>query len=150
MIQQIYPSTPHPYRYELNKDMHFAAAPYVPSEQAGQCAELHGHTYFANITIAGNELDDSGFLVNFSQIKKLVHDRYDHSLLNGHLEFADETKPDSYPTTENVARTICELIQEHLNAMPNKPTCVQVFLRETPTSYVVFRPGAGGAIANVR
>jgi 6-pyruvoyltetrahydropterin/6-carboxytetrahydropterin synthase len=150
MIQQIYPSTPHPYRYELNKDMHFAAAHYVPSEQAGQCAELHGHTYFANITIAGNELDDSGFLVNFSQIKKLVHDRYDHSLLNGHLEFADETKPDSYPTTENVARTICELIQEHLNAMPNKPTCVQVFLRETPTSYVVYRPAAGGAIANVR
>lgn len=145
MIQQIYPSTPHPFRYELNKDMQFAAAHYIPSEQAGDCAKLHGHTYFVNVTIAGNELDESGFLVNFSLIKKLIHDRFDHSLLNGHAEFADEHNPERYPTTENVARTLCEMIQEHLDDMANKPQCVQVFLRETPTSYVVYRPAAGGA-----
>jgi 6-pyruvoyltetrahydropterin/6-carboxytetrahydropterin synthase len=145
MIQQIYPSTPHPFRYELNKDIHFAAAHYVPSELAGDCAKLHGHTYFANLTIVGNELDESGFLVNFSLIKKLIHDRFDHSLLNGHAEFADGDQPERYPTTENVARTLCETIQEHLNGMANKPLCVQVYLRETPTSYVVYRPAAGGA-----
>ncbi len=145
MIQQIYPSTPHPFLYELNKDMHFAAAHYIPDERAGNCAELHGHTYFANLTIVGNELDESGFLVNFSLIKKLIHDRFDHSLLNGHAEFAEEDRPDRFPTTENVARTLCELIQEHLNGMANKPLCAQVFLRETPSSYVVYRPAPGGA-----
>ena len=31
MIQQIYPVPDHPYEYELNKDMHFAAAHYIPS-----------------------------------------------------------------------------------------------------------------------
>jgi 6-pyruvoyltetrahydropterin/6-carboxytetrahydropterin synthase len=145
MIQQIYPSVPHPFRYELNKDMQFAAAHYVPADDAGKCREVHGHTYFVNVTIAGNELDESGFLINFSAIKKLIHDRFDHTLLNGHSEFFDDDDPDRYPTTEVVARTLHGMIQEFLNGTLNKPRCVQIFLRETPTSYVVYRPFAGGS-----
>ncbi len=61
MIQQIYPQVIHPFRYELNKDMQIAAAHFIPHEAAGQCANMHGHTYFINITVAGDELDDSGF-----------------------------------------------------------------------------------------
>ena len=103
MIQQIYPSVSHPFRYELNKDMHFAAAHYVPSESAGACSKVHGHTYFVNVTVAGNELDESGFLVNFSQIKKLIHDRFDHSLLNDHTALFSDEDPERFPTTENVS-----------------------------------------------
>ena len=114
MIQQIYPSVSHPFRYELNKDMHFAAAHYVPSESAGACSKVHGHTYFVNVTVAGNQLDESGFLVNFSQIKKLIHDRFDHSLLNDHTALFSDEDPGRFPTTENAARIVCELIQEFL------------------------------------
>jgi len=144
MIQQIYPSVAHPYRYELNKDFQFAAAHYIPSEHAGKCSKVHGHTYFANVTIAGNELDETGFLVNFSMIKKLIHDRFDHSLLNEHTDSFSDRDADRFPTTEIVTRTIYEIIQAYLDQSENKPTCVQVFLRETPTSYVVYRPLAGG------
>lgn len=140
MLQQIYPTVAHPYRYELNKDMQFAAAHYVPSEEAGKCRRMHGHTYFANVTIAGDSLDSSGFLVNFAEVKKLIHDRFDHTLLNDDAEsFSDET-PDRFPTTEVVARTIAEIVQAHLDRTENKPVVVQVFLRETPTSYVIYRP----------
>ncbi|MCD1259731.1 6-pyruvoyl tetrahydropterin synthase family protein [Paenibacillus athensensis] len=142
MIQQIYPSVSHAYSYELNKDLQFAAAHYVPSEAAGKCQRVHGHTYFANITVAGDELDECGFLVNFSLIKKLVHDRFDHTLLNDDNESFDSSDPNRFPTTEVVARTIAEIVQKQLDTQPNRPTCVQVFLRETPTSYVVYRPKA--------
>ncbi|MEK3722986.1 6-carboxytetrahydropterin synthase QueD [Paenibacillus sp. FSL H8-0034] len=142
MIQQIYPSVPHPFQFELNKDFHFAAAHYIPAEAAGQCAQMHGHTYFANITIAGNELDETGFLVNFSLIKKLIHDRFDHTLLNNDSQF-DQHDASRFPTSEIIARTICNLVQEYLDTTANRPTCIQVFLRETPTSYVIFRPKAG-------
>ncbi|MFC5652587.1 6-carboxytetrahydropterin synthase QueD [Paenibacillus solisilvae] len=144
MIQQIYPSVMHPFRYELNKDMHFAAAHYVPSESAGACSNVHGHTYFLNVTVAGNELDETGFLVNFSQIKKLIHDRFDHTMLNDHSSLFSDEDPSRFPTTENVARIVCELIQAYLDRSANKAKCVQIFLRETPTSYVVYRPYAGG------
>ncbi|MBB6635198.1 6-carboxytetrahydropterin synthase QueD [Cohnella thailandensis] len=140
MLHQTYPQVSHPYRYELNKDFHFAAAHYVPSEEAGKCRRMHGHTYFANVTVAGDELDSSGFLVNFSLIKKLIHDRFDHTVLNEDEESFGDERPERFPTTEVVARTICELVQEHLDGTSNKPVCVQVFLRETPTSYCVYRP----------
>ncbi|WP_314003811.1 6-carboxytetrahydropterin synthase QueD [uncultured Paenibacillus sp.] len=139
MLQQIYPSVAHDYAYELNKDMHFAAAHYIPHDDAGKCRRVHGHTYFANVTIAGDELDGSGFLVNFATVKKLIHERFDHRTVNED-ELFDDADPDRYPTTEIMARTIWELVQAHLDAQSNKPRCLQVFLRETPSSYVVYRP----------
>ncbi|KKB34975.1 6-carboxytetrahydropterin synthase QueD [Bacillus thermotolerans] len=139
MMQQIYPAPAHSYRYELNKDFQFAAAHYVPHEDAGVCRRLHGHTYFVNVTVVGNDLNESGFLVNFKDIKDLIHKRFDHTVLNEDTAFNEETA-DDFPTTEVVARKFWEIVQEALNKMPNRPRCLQVFLRETPTSYVVFRP----------
>lgn len=71
--------------------MHISAAHFIPRESAGACSRVHGHTYTVNITVAGDELDDSGFLVNFSVLKKLVHGNYDHTLLNDHEDFLRTT-----------------------------------------------------------
>ncbi|WP_214482188.1 6-carboxytetrahydropterin synthase QueD [Bacillus sp. SM2101] len=143
MIQQIYPQVQHPYQFELNKDMQFAAAHFVPHDEAGKCRELHGHTYFVNITIAGDDLNHTGFLVNFQQVKKLIHGKFDHTVMNDHNEIFNDQNPNDFPTTEVVAKKIWEIIQEHLNTLSNSPKCLQVFVRETPTSYVVYRPKAG-------
>lgn len=140
MLQQIYPSVAHGFQYELNKDFHFAAAHYIPSEEAGKCSKVHGHTYFANITIAGDELDGSGFLVNFYDIKKLIHGRFDHTVINEDTAHFNDQESGSFPTTEVMARTIWEIVQSYLDGLGNKPRCLQVFLRETPTSYVIYRP----------
>ncbi|UXV32834.1 6-carboxytetrahydropterin synthase QueD [Mammaliicoccus sciuri] len=135
MLQQIYPSVQHPYAFELNKDFNFSSAYYIPHEEAGKCMNVHGHTYFVNLTIAGDELDKMGFLVNFSELKLLIHKRYDHQLLNDFEEFKDHS-----PSTEQVAQTIYNIVQASLDKPDNQPKCVQVFVRETPTSYVVYRP----------
>ncbi len=140
MLQQVYPAPLHNYSYELNKDFHFAAAHFIPAEEAGKCRQVHGHTYYANVTVAGDELDTAGFLVNFAIIKKLIHDRFDHTLLNDDKVSFRDDEPERFPTTEVVARTIYELVQAHLDGMPNRPQCIQVYLRETPTSYCIYRP----------
>ena len=93
------------------------------------------HTYYVNLTIAGNTLDKCGFLVNFRDLKKLVHEQFDHYLLNDLPAFKDKS-----PSTEIVAQTIYHIIQKELNQRENQPKCVQVYLRETPSSYVVYRP----------
>ncbi|GGB48634.1 6-carboxytetrahydropterin synthase QueD [Virgibacillus dakarensis] len=142
MIQQIYPVPAHNFLYELNKDFHFAAAHYIADEEAGKCQYTHGHTYFVNVTIAGNTLDSTGFLINFKTIKDLIHNRFDHSTLNKDPAFLD-AQGDYFPTTEVVARSIYDIIQGHLETLANKPVCLQVFLRETPTSYCIYRPKGG-------
>ncbi|WP_145387261.1 6-carboxytetrahydropterin synthase QueD [Staphylococcus capitis] len=135
MLQQIYPSVEHPYQFELNKDFNFSAAHYIPCEDAGKCMRTHGHTYFVNITIAGDELDHNGFLVNFADLKKLIHNQFDHHLLNDLESFKGKN-----PSTEIVAQTIYTMVKDYLSKRDNQPKCVQIFLRETPTSYVVYRP----------
>lgn len=135
MMQQFYPQVHHSYRFELNKDMHFSAAHFIPDEDAGKCQRMHGHTYHINITIGGNELDSTGFLIDFKQLKNLIHDKYDHSILNDHPEFQKY-----YPTTERLAEQIGKSIQDVLRTRNNRPVCLQVIVRETPTSYVVYRP----------
>ena len=135
MMQQFYPTTTHDFQFELNKDLHFSAAHFIPSEEAGQCQMMHGHTYHLNITIAGNELDETGFLIDFKLLKRLIHKKYDHSVLNDHPEFANK-----FPTTELLAQQVWQSIQHVLETKTNQPHCLQVIVRETPTSYVVYRP----------
>lgn len=140
MLHQFYPQVPHDFRYELNKDMHLSAAHFIPAKEAGKCANMHGHTYVINITIAGDTLNETGFLINFQRLKEIVHSRFDHHLLNEDPLFANKENPNYFPTTEVVARTIWKLVQQELDKEPNQPRCVQVLVRETPTSYVVYRP----------
>ncbi|KKB72271.1 MULTISPECIES: 6-carboxytetrahydropterin synthase QueD [Bacillus] len=142
MLTQIYPQTSHPYAFELNKDMQVSAAHFIPREDAGACSRVHGHTYTINITIAGDHLNESGFLANFSTIKKLIHGEYDHTLLNDHKEFSGESR-EQIPSTEAVAKAIFDKVEAYLEGLENRPHCVQVFVRETPTSYVVYRPKQG-------
>ncbi|MNH16560.1 6-carboxy-5,6,7,8-tetrahydropterin synthase [compost metagenome] len=124
--------------------MNFSAAHFIPHPAAGKCQQLHGHTYTVNVTVAGNMLDELGFLTNFQELKKLVHGRYDHTLLNEHPEFAhrleDLKEGVPAPSTEELARMIAERIQDHLDTEGNEAHCVQVVVRETPTSYVSYRP----------
>lgn len=135
MMYQYYPQVQHNYKFELNKDMHFSAAHFIPADTAGKCRQVHGHTYVVNVTIGGNELDETGFLVDFKEVKKYVYDKYDHTLLNDHVEFQS-----NFPTTEVLAQTIYNIIQGRLNEKKNSPQCLQVIVRETPTSYVIYRP----------
>jgi 6-pyruvoyltetrahydropterin/6-carboxytetrahydropterin synthase len=144
MLNQYYPQVKHDKLYELNKDFTFAAAHRIPNEKAGACARVHGHNYQVNLTIVGDELDELGFLANFGTLKKVVHGRYDHTYLNDHPEFNSPDESYMFPTTEIVARQIWEIVQDFLNKeQPNRPECLQVIVRETETSYVVFRPKGG-------
>jgi 6-pyruvoyltetrahydropterin/6-carboxytetrahydropterin synthase len=47
---------------------------------------------------------------------------------------------EKFPTTEVMAELIYSIIQTHLDMQGNQAMCLQVFLRETPTSYCIFRP----------
>lgn len=132
----IYPIPNHDYEYELNKDLNFSAAHHIPDARAGKCERVHGHTYHVNITIAGDTLDDLGFLVNFSALKKLIMDEFDHRLLNDHEAFKDIP-----PTSETLAKVIYDMVDEYITEeQPNELECLQIILKETPTSYVVYRP----------
>ena len=89
-----------------------------------------------NITIAGDTLDELGFLVNFSALKNLIMEAFDHRLLNEHEAFSEIP-----PTSETLAKVIYEMVDQYIKEeQPNELKCLQIILKETPTSYVVYRP----------
>lgn len=89
--------------FELTVHGHFDAAHYL-KEYQGKCANIHGHTWRVEIKIRGNDLDQTGMLVDFSLIKKnlkAITEQLDHVLINDLTCFRETN-----PTAENISRYI--------------------------------------------
>lgn len=111
----------------------FSAAHQMPG-YPGACARLHGHNYRVELTVAGEELDERGMLLDFAELKSLC-DRViaglDHRNLNDLPAFAEQN-----PSGENLARYLHERIAEELPA-PLRVRSVRVY--ESSGSWVTYR-----------
>jgi len=114
-------------------------------EYAGKCRHLHGHNGRAVISLAAQQLDPLGMVMDFSHIKRVVSewidDKFDHKML---LHKDDPLLPlllqhnqpvfplDVNPTAENIARLIYDFTFQQ--GFP----VVQVQLWETDDSYATY------------
>lgn len=112
----------------------------------GKCKNLHGHNGKAVIILEGEQLDDRGMLVDFSDIKAQVSSwidaNLDHRMI---LNYADpvvkflqqQGEPiyliDANPTAENIAKLIFDFAKSQ-----NLPVA-EVSLWETFKSYATYR-----------
>lgn len=112
---------------------------------AGKCRHLHGHNGKAVIVLEGEELDDRGMLIDFTDIKKKIRcwieEHLDHRMI---LCDKDPVLPmlrevgeplyviDSNPTAETIARIIFEQAREQ--GLP----VVEVRLWETSKSCATY------------
>ena len=55
--------------YEVSVDQTFAAAHNL-RDYRGKCENLHGHNYKVRVTVRGAELDSSGLLYDFVELKQ--------------------------------------------------------------------------------
>lgn len=74
----------------------------------GKCnsPNWHGHNYTLEVTIAGEPDEETGYVIDLGELKRIVHERViskiDHSNLNLDVDFLDGI----LPSTENVAIAI--------------------------------------------
>ena len=81
----------------------FAAAHRLVGS-GGKCESLHGHNFKVSLKVEGDQLDDTGMLIDFGDLKgilKSVLENLDHSDLNDHPDFRNVS-----PSSENIARYI--------------------------------------------
>ncbi len=91
--------------YELTIESEFSAAHRL-REYDGACENLHGHNWRVELVVAGETLGPLGMLIDFRDLKGLLHEilgRYDHTYLNELPDFKAKN-----PTTENIARDVFE------------------------------------------
>jgi 6-pyruvoyltetrahydropterin/6-carboxytetrahydropterin synthase len=122
--------------FEVTIEETFAAG-HALRNYRGKCENVHGHNYRCQVTLAGPQLDSTGLLVDFVELKKVVHavlDRMDHQWLNDFPPFNVLN-----PSAENIARYIYDQVSEGLKAR-NGVRIGSVRLWETDTASATYRP----------
>ena len=113
----------------------------------GKCKYLHGHNGRAIISLAAEQLDPLGMVIDFTDIKRVVSGWIDQNLDHRMILHRDDPivpvlqglgEPlyliDANPTAENIARLIYECAAGH--GFP----ITEVKLWETPNCYATYRP----------
>jgi len=121
--------------FEVTIEETFAAG-HALRNYHGKCENVHGHNYRCQVTLEGAELDDIGLLVDFVELKRVVHsvlDRMDHQWLNEFPPF-DVLNP----SAENMARYIYQQVAEGLQVREGVRVGL-VRLWETDTSQATYR-----------
>lgn len=97
--------------------------------------EPHGHTYILEVSVAGEVDPETGFVIDFKELKKIlkekVTDLLDHRLLNNVEYFKDKNT-----TVENLIRFIWDTLYYEITAPGRK--LYQLKLHETPDSWAIY------------
>jgi 6-pyruvoyltetrahydropterin/6-carboxytetrahydropterin synthase len=122
--------------FEITIEETFAAG-HALRNYRGKCENVHGHNYRCQVTVEGEQLDNIGLLVDFVELKRVVHsvlDRMDHQWLNDWPPF-DKINP----SAENMAKFIYDEVNAGFGTRPGV-RIAWVKLWETDTSSAVYRP----------
>jgi len=87
--------------YEVTVEAGFSSGHYLRNYK-GKCENPHGHNYKVRVTLTGTELDATGLLLDFKQLKQVMRpiiDRIDHQMLNDLEPFTELN-----PSAENLAK----------------------------------------------
>lgn len=135
----------------ITKEFRFEAA-HALWNYDGLCRNIHGHSYILAVTIKGSPIDDPenpklGMVMDFSQLKSIVHDTVvgplDHALMvnanTPHKELSETNQMFGrvvalpyQPTCENMIIDFAARIKALL---PENVSLQALRLHETATSY---------------
>jgi 6-pyruvoyltetrahydropterin/6-carboxytetrahydropterin synthase len=122
--------------FEVTIEETFAAG-HALRNYKGKCENVHGHNYRCQVSVTGSDLDETGLLVDFVELKKVVHgviDRLDHQWLNDLPPFNVLN-----PSAENIAKFIYDEVTSGLGT-PRDVRLSAVKLWETDTASATYRP----------
>ena len=122
--------------FEVSVERTFAAG-HALRDYHGKCENVHGHNYRVQVTVQGEQLDSTGLLVDFLDLKHVIDESIeylDHRFINDLAPF-DVLNP----SAENIAKYFYDRVNRGLKpGIPARISEVRVW--ETDTSSAVYRP----------
>jgi 6-pyruvoyltetrahydropterin/6-carboxytetrahydropterin synthase len=121
--------------YTTSKRFRFAASHILTDLPEGHpCARLHGHNYLVDLVLSSEDLDSSGFVIDYRRLdpfRCLLERRFDHRHLNDVLG--------GQPSEEHVAHWLFRWCLGNL-----EPDIVRrlmsVRVSQTPSTWAEFTP----------
>ena len=87
--------------YTVTKRMEISASHKLNLDYESKCRNLHGHNWIVVVHLRNKTLNHNGMIMDFTHIKKKIHDRLDHQHIN-------DVMTNINPTAENMAKWICD------------------------------------------
>jgi len=123
--------------YEVTTITSFSGAHNL-RDYKGKCENLHGHNWKIEATVCGENLDKTGMLLDFTELKKIVGgllEGFDHQYLNKVKPF-DKLNPTSeimakYIHDELKGRLLCEHPKLELSG-------IKITVWESDRQYAVY------------
>ena len=111
----------------LRKEYNFEAAHFIYNHP-GKCKSLHGHTYRLFVSVEGPVNPETGMVIDFYDLSKIVQEKIivqlDHRFLNEIIPLS---------TAENISAWIWNQLK------PSLPNLLQLELFETADNCVIHR-----------
>ena len=97
------------------------------------CSRIHGHNWKVETTVAGEELDENGMVVDLVELKKHIDacvQQFDHRIINDVPPFTSRN-----PTSENIAKYLYDYISNRIEVK-----LVSVAVAEMDDYCVIYTP----------
>jgi 6-pyruvoyltetrahydropterin/6-carboxytetrahydropterin synthase len=123
--------------FEITAEYSFAAG-HALRGYKGKCENVHGHNYRVQVSVAGEQLNSIGLLMDFVDLRawiKTLVARLDHRFLNDLPPF-DQLNP----SAENLAKYLCEEIEPQAIKQGLRVNAVTVW--ETDITSATYRPNS--------
>lgn len=108
------------YMYYVTKRMEISGSHRLLLNRQSKCENLHGHNWIVTVYCRARELDADGMVVDFTEIKRLIHGALDHKNLNDVLPFN--------PSAENIARWVVDRV----------PNCYKCSVQESEGNIATY------------
>lgn len=106
--------------YYIKKTFEISASHKLALSYESKCSNLHGHNWIITVYCKSEKLNADGMVIDFTEIKRRVHDVLDHANLNEVLPFN--------PTAENIACWITQQI----------PCCYKTTVQESEGNVAMY------------
>jgi len=115
--------------YRIKKTIEISAAHSLSLPYESPCKNLHGHNWKIKVYLSSEVLTEYGMIVDFSDIKQAVKEKYDHKNLD---DFIGQS------TAERLAREIMCDIDNLLESKNPSAKCYMVEIEECDGSLASY------------
>ena len=120
--------------YKITKKLEVAGAHKLELPYESKCSNLHGHNWIITVELQRDKLTEYGMVMDFTHIKKLIHEPLDHSYIN-------DVIPGINPTAENIAKWIADRLTGEFDGI--YVVCTRVEVEESPNNTAIYEVKGG-------